>query len=100
MSSYYDPNANQPNNQWGGSQYGGGSSYGQMNYAQWIDRVLAALIDGALGGVLAVVLMGVLFVLVLILGVAGAGMSQVSEDGGSLVGGLGGCPFAPGASVS
>ena len=57
------------------SSYGtGGTAFGapgQMNYAQWIDRVIAALIDGAIVGAVMTVLYIVLFTIGGIIGSVG-----------------------------
>lgn len=55
--------------------------YGQMRYAEWIDRVLAALIDGALN----VALMIVLFI---IFGALTAASAGVGGDDNPLPGGI------------
>ncbi|HKP72092.1 MAG TPA: RDD family protein [Pyrinomonadaceae bacterium] len=76
--SYYAP---QPGSLY--SQPAGGlpTAFGQMRYAEWIDRVLAALIDGGLN----IALMIVLFVVFGLLTAAGA---SVGGDDNPLPGGI------------
>lgn len=56
-------------------------SYGQMRYAEWIDRVLAALIDGALT-------FAVMMVLFFIFGALTAASAGVGGDDNPLPGGI------------
>ena len=72
------------------SQPAGGVPMGQMNYAVWADRVVAALIDGGivLGGM--IVLYIVIAIIGAIFGGLGAAISGVTGDqgGAALAGGL------------
>lgn len=55
--------------------------YGQMRYAEWIDRVLAALIDGAMTAALMIVLF-------IIFGALSAASAGVGGDDNPLMGGI------------
>jgi uncharacterized RDD family membrane protein YckC len=66
---------------------GGLSGFGGYPYAEWIDRVLAALIDGGIA-------VGAMFVLYIIFGIIGGGLSAIGgglgdNAGGGLFGALG-----------
>lgn len=63
---------------------------GQLNYALWADRVLAALIDGALA---AGVMLGLYVVLLVLTGIMSAGAGVVSQDAGGLLGCSGCCAW-------
>lgn len=98
MSTDYDPNS-QTNDQWSSTPYsspspnlqtGGGPPSGQMNYALWADRVLAALIDGGF----ALLVMGALYVLLFLITVIGGNvLGAASQDAGGLFGCSGCCLF-------
>lgn len=82
-SSYTPPvySAPQPTSMYAPSAAGVPGAYGQMRYAEWIDRVLAALIDGALT-------FAVMIVLFFIFGALTAASAGVGGDDNPLPGGI------------
>jgi uncharacterized RDD family membrane protein YckC len=73
--------------------YGGGAAMtgpGGLNYALWGDRVLAALVDGAL--VFAAII--VLYIIIAIIGgIGSAALGSISEDAGGIFGSAACCTF-------
>src|SRR6267143_2807738 len=64
--------------------------YGQLNYASWADRVLAALIDGAIVFGVVVILYIAFMIISTIIGIGSSAVSRVSDTGGALGGILSG----------